>query len=139
MAVTSTATTVWNGTLGDGSGTTEVGGHSFDLTWRARSETGGAVTPETLIASAHASCFAMAFSHSLAEAGFPPERVEVEAKVGFDANEVAITGSELTVTATVPGIDDEQFQQIAEAAKAGCPVSKALAGIDITLASATLA
>lgn len=138
MAVTSSASTSWNGGLADGSGTTTLAsGASFDIDWKARAETGGAVTPEELVAAAHASCFSMALSHELGEAGFAPTSIRTSVSVGFEPG-TGITGSTIAVSASVPGIDDAKFQEIAAAAKAGCPVSKALAGIEITLERATL-
>lgn len=138
MAITSNASTSWTGGLGAGSGTTTLGtGSSFDLTWKARAEEGGATTPEEFIAAAHASCYAMALSHTLEEAGHAPETLNTSAKVSFVAGK-GITTSVLSVTGVVPGIDQEQFSRYAEEAKAGCPVSQALAGVDIQLDSATL-
>ncbi|SDR91289.1 OsmC family peroxiredoxin [Agrococcus carbonis] len=138
MAITSNANATWNGDLASGSGTSVLGsGTSFDMSWKARAEEGGAVTPEELIAGAHASCFSMALSHTLAQAGHAPESLATSAKVSFVAGE-GITTSVLTVTGRVPGIDQEQFQDYAEQAKAGCPVSQALAGVDIQLESARL-
>ena len=135
MSVTSEATTVWNGSLTDGSGTvTFDSSHlgTFDVNWKARSEGSSTVTtPEELIAAAHASCFSMAFSHEL------PESVRCSAAVTFIPG-TGITGSHLNVHASVPGLSQEDFDRIANAAKAGCPVSAALAGIEITL-EATLA
>lgn len=141
MSVTSEATTVWNGSLAEGSGkvtldSSHVG--TFDVNWKARSEgSQNTTTPEELIAAAHASCFAMALSHALSGAGTPPEELSVTASVTFQPG-TGITGSHLNLNATVPGISAEDFQKIADEAKAGCPVSQALAGIDITL-EATLA
>ena len=138
MAITSNASTSWNGPLSSGSGTTTLGtGSSFDLTWKARAEEGGASTPEEFIAAAHASCYAMALSHALEEAGHAPESLSTSAKVSFEPGK-GITTSVLTVSGKVPGIDQEQFAKHAEDAKAGCPVSQALAGIEIQLESATL-
>jgi len=138
MAITSNASTSWTGGLGSGSGTTTLGtGSSFDLTWRARAEEGGATTPEEFLAAAHASCFAMAFSHTLEEAGHTPESLSTAAKVSFVAGK-GVTTSVLTVSGRVPGLDQDRFAELAEQAKAGCPVSQALAGIDIQLESATL-
>lgn len=138
MAVTSSASTVWNGGLADGSGTTTLkSGIETQVTWKARTEGSGQTTPEELIAAAHASCFSMALSHALGEAGHAPSTIATSAEVGFVPGE-GITGSTLTVTATVPGLDQAEFERIANEAKAGCPVSQALAGIEITLASATL-
>ena len=136
MAVTSNASTVWNGALASGTGTVSFdSSHAAELpvNWKARSE-GGAetTTPEELIAAAHSACFSMALSHALGEAGTPPTSIRTSAAVGFQAG-TGITGSRLTVEATVPGITDEDFQKIAADAKANCPVSAALAGIEITL------
>ncbi|MCH1882086.1 OsmC family peroxiredoxin [Agrococcus sp. ARC_14] len=138
MAITSNASATWNGDLASGSGTATLGsGSSFDMSWKARAESGGGSTPEELIAGAHASCFSMALSNTLAEAGHPAESLATAAKVSFVAG-TGITGSALTVSGRVPGIDQTQFADFAEQAKAGCPVSQALAGVEITLESATL-
>lgn len=138
MAITSNAKTVWTGGLADGSGRTSLAsGTDFDINWKARSEQLGQVTPEELIAAAHASCFSMALSHALGEANHEPTEINTTVTVGFEPGK-GITGSTLTVTATVPGISADEFQAIAEDAKANCPVSQALAGIEITLESATL-
>jgi osmotically inducible protein OsmC len=141
MTVTSEATTAWKGSLLEGSGqvslTTSNAG-SFDVNWKARSEGSSSVTtPEELIAAAHSACFSMAFSHALAENGTPPQSVDATASVTFKPG-TGITGSHLNVNAVVPGIDAETFERIAADAKANCPVSQALAGIEITL-EATLA
>lgn len=141
MSVTSEASTTWKGTLFEGSG--EVALESSNqgplaVDWKARSEGSTSVTtPEELIAAAHASCFSMALSHALAENGTPPESVDTTASVTFKPG-TGITGSHLNVNAVVPGLDAEDFERIAQAAKTGCPVSQALAGIEITL-EATLA
>jgi lipoyl-dependent peroxiredoxin len=141
MAVTSAASTSWTGDLASGSGrttleTSQVG--TYDVSWKARTEPGGGTTtPEELIAAAHASCFSMALANGLSENGTPPESIRTGAQVRFDPSTATITGIELTTTATVPGIDDATFQQVATATKDGCPVSKALAGVEISL-TATL-
>lgn len=138
MAITSNASTSWSGALSSGSGTTTLGtGSTFDVNWKARAEEGGATTPEEFLAAAHASCFAMAFSHALDQAGHAPETLETSAKVTFEAGK-GVTTSVLSVTGTVPGLDQEQFEKIAQQAKAECPVSQALAGVDIQLESAML-
>ncbi|GAA1126551.1 OsmC family protein [Microbacterium natoriense] len=125
----------------EGSGTVAFSSSNlgtFPIDWKARSEgSDTTTTPEELIAAAHASCFSMALSHALAENGTPPERVNTSASVTFKPG-TGITGSHLNVNASVPGLTPEQFQEIAEGAKVGCPVSQALAGIEITL-EATLA
>ncbi|HET6300640.1 OsmC family peroxiredoxin [Microbacterium sp.] len=141
MTVTSEATTAWQGSLADGQGTVTLvssGTGTFDVNWKARSEgSSSTTTPEELIAAAHSSCFSMALSHELAQNGTPPESIDTTASVTFKPG-TGITGSHLNVNAVVPGIEPEDFERIAQAAKAGCPVSQALAGIEITL-EATLA
>lgn len=141
MPVTSEAAATWTGSLMEGSGTVAFSSShlgTFPIDWKSRSEgSDTTTTPEELIAAAHASCFSMALSHALAENGTPPERVDTSASVTFKPG-VGITGSHLNVNATVPGLTAEKFQEIAEGAKTGCPVSQALAGIEITL-EATLA
>lgn len=135
MTVTSEATTAWTGSLAEGSGTVSFasGIGSFPVSWKARAEgSDSTTTPEELIAAAHASCFSMALSHALSENGTPPEKLDTTASVTFKPG-TGITGSHLNVSATVPGLDAQKFQEIAEGAKAGCPVSQALAGIEITL------
>jgi lipoyl-dependent peroxiredoxin len=140
MAVTSAASTSWTGDLASGSGrttleTSQVG--SYDVSWKARTEPGGGTTtPEELIAAAHASCFSMALANGLSENGTPPESIRTGSQVRFDPSTATITVIELTTTATVPGIDDAAFQQVAAATKDGCPVSKALAGVEISLTAA---
>ncbi|WP_166981553.1 OsmC family peroxiredoxin [Paramicrobacterium fandaimingii] len=137
MAVTSEATTVWNGTLFEGNGTVSLDSSksaSLAVDWKARSEgSESTTTPEELLGAAHAACFSMAFSNTLVDAGFPPESIQTTAAVTFDPSGPKITGSHLLVNAKVPNIGDEEFQRLAEAAKGGCPVSQALAGVEITL------
>jgi len=141
MSVTSEASTTWKGSLAEGSGDVAFESSNqgpFAVNWKARSEGSSSVTtPEELIAAAHSSCFSMALSHALTENGTPPESVDTTASVTFVPG-TGITGSHLNVNAVVPGLDAEEFARIAEEAKSGCPVSAALAGIDITL-EATLA
>lgn len=141
MPVTSEAASTWTGSLMEGSGTVAFSSSNlgtFPINWKARSEgSDTTTTPEELIAAAHASCFSMALSHALAENGTPPERVNTSASVTFKPG-VGITGSHLNVNAVVPNLTPEAFQEIAVGAKDGCPVSQALAGIEITL-EATLA
>lgn len=139
--VVSSASSVWQGDLASGSGRTAVASGAFpevSLTWKARSEgVERSTTPEELIAAAHASCYAMALSHELASAGHTATRVEASAAVTFEVGEggPGITGIALTVEAEVPGIAEEQFLAIADGAKNGCPVSRALAAVPITLAA----
>ncbi|MQB00410.1 MAG: OsmC family peroxiredoxin [Actinobacteria bacterium] len=137
MATERRSRCVWEGGLADGTGhvTFESSGVIKDLevTWASRTEEPqGRTSPEELIAAAHAACFSMALSHALGEAGTPPERLEVGATVGFQGG-VGITGIQLDVRGTVPGISKESFTEAAEGAKEGCPVSQALAAVDISL------
>jgi osmotically inducible protein OsmC len=139
MPTIRTAHTVWEGNLFEGSGQTTLdtsGLGTYDVTWKARTEeANGKTSPEELLAAAHASCFSMALSNELDGAGYKATRIETSSAVGFQPGK-GVTGSDLTVTATVPGISEEEFQQVAEKAKSGCPISQALS-IPITL-SATL-
>jgi osmotically inducible protein OsmC len=136
MALTSEATTLWFGDLTSGSGTTSLDSSDageFPVTWRARSEgESGRTNPEELLGAAHSACYSMAFSHALAGAGHTPESIQVTAAVTFMPGE-GITGIHLLVSAKIPGIDADEFQRLAEDAKVNCPVSKALAGTNITL------
>jgi osmotically inducible protein OsmC len=136
MALTSEATTLWFGDLKSGKGTTSLDSSDaaeFPVTWAARSEgEAGKTNPEELLGAAHSACFAMAFSNALGSNGTPPESLQVTAAVTFVPGE-GITGSHLLVSAKIPGLSDEDFQRLAEEAKANCPVSQALAGTSITL------
>lgn len=139
MPTSRNATTTWHGTLFEGSGRVELdssGLGAFDVTWPSRAEEpNGRTSPEELIAAAHSSCFSMALSNGLAKAGTPADTLETTASVTFQPGE-GITGIHLSVRGTVPGMDAESFQAAAEAAKEGCPVSKALTGTTITLEAA---
>ncbi|MER7557177.1 OsmC family peroxiredoxin [Nocardioides sp. NPDC126508] len=139
MATTRTATTVWEGSLFEGAGKVTLdssGLGTYDVTWVARSqEPSGKTSPEELIAAAHSSCFSMAFSNGLADNGTPPTSLETSAEVEFTPGK-GITGIKLTTRGVVDGLDNETFVSLAEAAKAGCPVSQALAGTTITLDAA---
>ncbi|QFZ16113.1 OsmC family protein [Saccharothrix syringae] len=141
MATTRKATTHWEGNLLEGSGSVALessGIGTYDVSWPSRAEqANGKTSPEELIAAAHSSCYSMALSHGLAQAGTPPRTVDTSAEVTFQPG-TGITGIHLTVTADVPGLDAEGFAAAAENAKQNCPVSKALAGTEITL-TATLA
>ena len=136
MTAISKAQAVWRGTLPEGSGTVSLdssGAGPLPVSWEARAEgTGTATTPEELIGAAHSSCFSMALSSALAKAGTPPETLETTAEVTFQPGQ-GITGIHLTVRGQVPGIDADAFQEAAEGAKKGCPVSQALTGTTITL------
>jgi osmotically inducible protein OsmC len=136
------ASAIWKGTLVEGAGTMSTGSGALvekPYSFRTRFEGEPGTNPEELIGAAHAGCFSMAFSMILGLAGFTPEAIETTATVSLDKVEdgFAITSSHLEVTATIPGIDDATFQDLAAKAKAGCPVSKVLnASISMT---ATLA
>jgi len=136
MSITSEATTVWTGDLTSGSGAITLDSSTsaeFSVDWRARSEgEAGVTTPEELLGAAHSSCFSMAFSNALSSFGATPESIQTTAAVTFDPAQ-GITGSHLLVSARVSGISDEDFQRIAAEAKSTCPVSRALAGIPITV------
>ena len=127
----------WKGPLNKGTGTMKLGSGAYEgaYSFPSRFESGKGTNPEELIAAAHAGCFSMAFSMLLGNAGFTPTRIDTTAKVHLDAVEggFAITRIELETEGEVPGIDEATFQEQAKAAKAGCPVSQALAGPEITL------
>ena len=139
MPTTRTATTVWEGTLFEGAGkvTLESSGlGTYDVSWVSRAEAAnGKTSPEELIAAAHSSCFSMALSNGLAQAGTAPTSLDTSADVEFTPG-TGITGIKLTVRGEVDGIDNDTFVSLAEDAKANCPVSKALAGTTITLDAA---
>lgn len=139
MATVRTADARWEGSLMEGSGTVNLVSSdlaTFEVSWPARAEQAqGQTSPEELIAAAHSTCYSMALSHALAQAGTPPTRVDTRAEVTFQAGE-GITGIALTVRADVPGVDSEQFAAAADDAKVNCPVSQALTGTEITLDAA---
>jgi osmotically inducible protein OsmC len=136
---TRTSSALWQGSLRDGSGTMKLGSGAYEGSYSfvSRFESGDGTNPEELIAAAHAGCFSMALSSALGQAGFTPASIATSAAVHLDriADGFGITKIDLDTVATVPGIDDSAFQEIAEQAKAGCPVSKALAAIEITLSA----
>lgn len=139
-----TARTAWNGGLHDGSGEVEltsskVGTFEVSFPKRTAEDAAGTTSPEELIAAAHSSCFAMQLSGAIAKAGGTPHALDVRADVSLGpdpAGGLRITGIALSVRGEVEGLDAEGFAKAAEAAKAGCPVSKALAGVEITLDAA---
>ena len=137
-----TAEAEWKGGLQDGSGHMKFGSGAFDgaYSYISRFAQGQGTNPEELIAAAHAGCFSMAFSAGLARAGHPPKRVHTTAKASLEKTEggFAITHIALDTEAEVPGIDEASFKQQADLAKNGCPVSKALAGVTITLSARLL-
>ena len=132
------ATAVWKGNLKEGAGTLNMqsgvfSGQPYSFKARFEDESGKSGTnPEELIAAAHAGCFAMQLSHFLAENGTPAEKLDAKAVVTLVPG-TGITASALTLTGTVPGIDEAKFRELADKAKEGCPVSKALGAIKVTL------
>jgi osmotically inducible protein OsmC len=134
---TRTAEAVWSGSLMEGKGQLSVGSKAFSgsYDWKGRSGDGAGTNPEELLGAAHAGCFSMALSHQLAQAGHPPTRVHTTARVSFEkqAEGFAITKIDLACEAQVPGIDEATFQKLANGAKEGCPVSKALKATPINL------
>lgn len=134
---TRTAKAHWNGSIGEGSGTMALGSGAYEgpYSFQSRFEDGSGTNPEELIGAAHAGCFSMALSLVLGEGGHEPESIDTDAKVSLvkDGDGFKISKVALTTRGKVPGLDDGGFREAAEAAKAGCPVSKALAGVDITV------
>lgn len=135
MAAVRTATVTWNGDLATGSGSVTAGTtglfQDLPVSWASRTEgPEGRTSPEELLAAAHASCFAMAFSAGLARAGTPPEHLHVEAEVTFDkvGEAWSVTSSRLVVMGHVDGLSPEEFDAAAQDAKDGCPISRALKG-----------
>jgi osmotically inducible protein OsmC len=134
---TRTSEAQWQGSLKEGKGTMKLGSGAFEgpYSFPSRFESGTGTNPEELIGAAHAGCFSMALSAGLGQAGFTPNRIHTTAKVhlGAVSGGFAITKIELETEAEIPGIDAAAFQEQAETAKKNCPVSKALAGTDISL------
>ena len=141
MTTVRRATASWSGDLMSGSGTVSAysSGLFSDLpvSWASRTEMPeGRTSPEELLAAAHAACYCMAFSGQLATAGTPPEHLHVAAEVAFEKLEGGwtVTSSALQVIGKVPGCSVEDFERLAEAAKEGCPISRALAGnVELTV------
>ena len=137
-----TASARWEGGLRDGSGTMRLGSGAYEgaYSFASRFEDGTGTNPEELLGAAHAGCFSMALSAGLERGGHPPASVDTTARVHLERADggFRIERIDLECTAVVPGIDDAAFQAEAVAAKAGCPVSQALAAVEITL-TATLA
>jgi osmotically inducible protein OsmC len=138
------ARTAWNGGIQDGSGQVELSSSkagTFDVSWpkRTADSAEGTTSPEELIAAAHSACYSMALSGEIGRAGGTPQSLDVSADVSFGpdpAGGFQITGIALKVRGEVDGLDAAAFDQAAQAAKAGCPVSKALAAVEITLDAA---
>ena len=142
---TRTARTAWNGTLEEGSGQVEltssgVGTYDVSFPKRAAEDADGTTSPEELIAAAHTACFAMQLSAVIAQAGGTPQSLDVSAEVSLGPDQAdggfRLTGIKLTVRGEVEGLDEAGFVEAAEKAKVGCPVSKALTGVEITLDAA---
>ena len=141
---TRTAQTAWHGSLKEGSGRVELvssGLGGYDVSWpkRTADDADGATSPEELIAAAHSACYAMSLSALVASAGGDPRALDVRADVSIGPDPTGgfrLTGIVLTVRGSVDGLGADQFREAAEAAKAGCPVSKALTGVDISLEAA---
>lgn len=131
------ASAAWNGGLLDGSGKMRLGSGAFEgpFSFKTRFEEEPGTNPEELIGAAHAGCFSMAFAATLGKNGFAPERVATDARVHLTKGETgfSISKIELHTEATVPGIDEAKFQELATAAKNSCPVSRALAALEIEL------
>src|SRR5450759_1740516 len=131
MAAVSRADAVWEGDLMSGSGRVKVASGTFNefpVTWASRAEAQhGKTSPEELLAAAHAACYSMAFSNGLSKAGHKVERLNTSAEVEFVPGP-GITTITITTVGRVAGIDAAEFQKQAEAAKDGCPISKALHG-----------
>ena len=142
---TRSARTAWNGDLMSGSGQVELtssGAGTFDVNFpkRAADEADGTTSPEELVAGAHSACYAMSLSNLLAEAGATIHSLDVTADVTLGPDKEAggfmLTGITLTARGEIEGVDDAGFKEAAEKAKAGCPISKALTGVEITLDAA---
>ena len=138
---TRTAKTAWTGTLQEGSGLvgmtcSGIGTFVVSFPKRAADDAGGTTSPEELIAAAHSACFAMSLSNEVSRAGGTPRTLDVQADVSLGADPAGgfkLTGITLIVSGDVDGLDAGGLEQAANAAKVGCPVSKALTGVDITL------
>jgi lipoyl-dependent peroxiredoxin len=141
MAIERRAHATWAGDLRDGSGQFDltssgaITGQSVTFASRFEPDAGGKTSPEELIAAAHATCVSMALANGLAQDGHPPTRLEADAVATLDQTDggFRITKMHLTVRGEVDGIDEAAFQQAAETAKEGCPVSNALGGVEISL------
>ena len=135
--LTRTAKAQWQGDLPKGKGAVELGSGAFSgaYSFGSRFEDGPGTNPEELIGAAHAGCFSMALANALGQQGFTPTSVHTEAKVGLEKGDegFAITTITLVTEAVVPEVTQETFAEVAEQAKQGCPVSKALAGVKIGL------
>jgi lipoyl-dependent peroxiredoxin len=132
----------WDGSLKEGSGKMRLGSGAFEgsFTWSSRFENGKGTNPEELLGAAHAGCYSMSVASNLGRAGFTPQHIHTNAHVTIEPVEGRnhITHIELEMEASIPGISNEQFMQIAQSAKENCPVSAALTGVPITLTARLL-
>ncbi|MBI5301124.1 MAG: OsmC family protein [Chloroflexi bacterium] len=126
------AQAVWTGTLREGSGTMKFANYNGPYTWASRFESGAGTNPEELVGAAHAGCYSMFLSSLITKAGFKPTRIQTTATVHLEEGPT-ITKIELNTDAHVPELDPAKFQELAAQAKANCPVSKALASVNIQL------
>lgn len=134
------ATAVWNGTIKEGSGhltTKSTVLNETQYSFKSRFEEGVGTNPEELLAAAHAGCYTMKLDAELSEAGFNPEEIKTSVDVSLDTSAGKIAKSEITVTAKIPNITEEEFQKYAKIAETDCPVSKAFS-FEVVLVSATL-
>jgi osmotically inducible protein OsmC len=131
---TRTSSAQWQGSIREGAGTMRLGSGAYEgaYSYVSRFESGPGTNPEELIAAAHAGCFSMALSSELSKAGFTPTSIRTDAAVHLNPP-AGITKIELSTVGEVPGLDEAEFVKYAETAKANCPVSKALAAVEITL------
>ncbi len=134
---TRSASAVWEGSLKEGKGRVKLGSGAFEgaYSFTSRFEEGKGTNPEELIGAAHAGCFSMALSAGLGRAGYTPKRIQTSARVHLEkvGDAFRITRIDLTTEAEVPKIDAKTFNEQAKAAKKGCPVSAALAAVEISL------
>ena len=128
---------VWMGSLQQGEGRISLGSGNFEegFSFASRFEQGNGTNPEELVAAAHAGCFSMALANELEQAGFDPEKIDTDCNVGIEKADVGfrIAKIELRTKARAPGLDKQTLLKHAEAAKAGCPLSKALKSVEIEL------
>lgn len=129
------ATAFWNGDIKNGKGTMSFADYEGQFSYSSRFEEGTGTNPEELLAAAHAGCYAMSVSSALGRAGYIPETIEATTKIALRRidGKATIVNSHIVCRAVVPGISEEEFLQIAEASRDGCTISRALAGVEITL------
>lgn len=129
------ANAVWEGDLQKGKGTMSFGSFKGPYSFASRFRQGDGTNPEELIGAAHAGCFAMELSHELAQKGHAPDRIAATAEVSLEkqGEGFAITSVQLSVEGVVPGVDEREFLKVAEEAGKNCPVSRALAGVQVSV------